>query len=87
MSYFPIKIRITEQTSAKFGKELIVQAPEEIPSGISFKVLETNVLNLWYINLYKEFDNRLSALVYSSEEAAKADSECPEFLETIVRLI
>lgn len=87
MGYFPIKIRITEQTSSRFGQEIILQTPEELPSGVSFKVLETNVSNTWYINLYKEFDGRLTALVYSSEEDAKADSECEEFLETVVKTV
>lgn len=47
MSYFPIKIRITEQASSRFGQEIILQTPDELPSGISFKVLETNVSNTW----------------------------------------
>lgn len=38
MSYFPLRIVLTDS-----GKELIVHSPEEIPKGISFKVLACRV--------------------------------------------
>lgn len=41
MSYFPIKIEITE--GADKGKQKICNVPEDTPQGISFKVIAINV--------------------------------------------
>lgn len=41
MSYFPIKIEITEGVDK--GNTQIIHRQEDMPKGVSFKVLETNV--------------------------------------------
>jgi hypothetical protein len=40
MSYFPIRI-----LEVKSGKSYVVNSPEEIPAGVTFKVLECNVVD------------------------------------------
>ena len=37
MGYFPLLILLVDD-----GQELVVHQPTEIPSGVTFKVLETN---------------------------------------------
>lgn len=41
MTYFPIKIQETDS-----GKAYIVKSPENLPIGIGFKVIETNVIDM-----------------------------------------
>jgi hypothetical protein len=44
MSYFPIRVKITEDRSGfKEGEERIFNKPEDLPQGVSFKVVETCV--------------------------------------------
>lgn len=43
-SYFPILIEIREDARGlKKGTELVVMDPYQIPTGVSFKVIKTNV--------------------------------------------
>lgn len=41
MSYFPIKIIITEPTHQAFGESFTIASPEDLLKGVAFKVVET----------------------------------------------
>lgn len=44
MSYFPIKVEITENKQGYTkGDELVFNDPEQLPQGVSFKVIRTGV--------------------------------------------
>jgi hypothetical protein len=43
-SYFPIKIQIMDSKHPDFGRTFIMKSPHDIPSGVSFKVVETKVV-------------------------------------------
>ena len=43
MSYFPVKVQITDKKSQRKGEEFIATKLDDIPSGVAFRVLATNV--------------------------------------------